>query len=157
MNLSKNFTLSEMVKSETALRKGIQNIPQQEHIEALKLLAENILQPCRDYFNKPIKVTSGYRTPELCIAIDSRPTSEHTKGIACDIELVGGANIDLLEYIITQLPFNAIISEYLSLSDPYAGWVHVSYIKETQNKILFKDHKIKYHRKTLQEIKELIA
>ena len=68
MNLSRNFTLSELTKSDTAIRKGINNNPNAEQIEKLKALCENILQPVRDHFGR-VKVTSGFRSPELCHAI----------------------------------------------------------------------------------------
>ena len=70
MELTRNFTLQELIKSDTAIRKGINNNPNAEQIEKLKLLCENILQPVRDHFGR-VKVTSGYRSDKLCIAIKS--------------------------------------------------------------------------------------
>ena len=78
MNLSRNFTLSELTKSDTAIRKGINNNPNAEQIEKLKALCENILQPVRDHFGR-VKITSGYRSPELCAAIGSSVNSQHAK------------------------------------------------------------------------------
>ena len=68
MQLSRNFSLQELIKSDTAIRKGIDNNPNADQIEKLKALCENILQPVRDHFGR-VKVTSGYRSPELCSAI----------------------------------------------------------------------------------------
>ena len=79
MNLSRNFTLQELIKSDTAIRKGINNNPNAEQIEKLKLLCENILQPVRDHFGR-VKVTSGFRSPELCHAVGSSVNSQHARG-----------------------------------------------------------------------------
>ena len=77
MELSKNFTLREMTRSQTATRKGIDNNPTGTHQSNLVLLCQNILQPLRDYYGRPLRVTSGYRSPELCIAIGSSVNSQH--------------------------------------------------------------------------------
>ena len=76
MNLSRNFTLQELIKSDTAVRKGINNNPNAGQIEKLKVLCENILQPVRDHFGR-VKVTSGFRSAELCIAVGSSIDSQH--------------------------------------------------------------------------------
>ena len=83
MNLSRNFTLQELIKSDTAIRLGIDNNPNDDQIEKLKALCENILQPVRDHFGR-VKVTSGYRSPELCQAIGSSVNSQHAKSEAAD-------------------------------------------------------------------------
>ena len=70
MNLTRNFTLSELTKSDTAIRKVINNNPNAEQVEKLKELCENILQPVRDHFGR-VKITSGFRSVDLCIAIGS--------------------------------------------------------------------------------------
>ena len=70
MQLSRNFSLQELTKSDTAIRKGIDNEPNADQIDKLKTLCEQILQPVRDHFGR-VKVTSGYRSPELCAAIGS--------------------------------------------------------------------------------------
>ena len=79
MELTRNFTLSELTKSDTAIRKGINNNPNAEQIEKLKTLCEKILQPVRDHFGR-VKVTSGFRSPELCQAIGSSINSQHSRG-----------------------------------------------------------------------------
>ena len=76
MQLSRNFSLQELIKSDTAIRKGIDNNPNADQVEKLKTLCEKILQPVRDQFGR-VKVTSGYRSPELCVAIGSSLTSQH--------------------------------------------------------------------------------
>ena len=83
MNLSRNFTLQELIKSDTAIRKGIDNNPNSDQIKKLQLLCERVLQPVRDQFGR-VKVTSGFRSPELCLAIGSSLESQHTKAEAVD-------------------------------------------------------------------------
>ena len=89
MQLSKNFSLEELTKSQTATRKGIDNTPSPEHQENLKRLCENVLQPVRDHFSRVVTITSGYRSPELCTAIGSKITSQHARGEAADFEIFG--------------------------------------------------------------------
>ena len=85
MQLSRNFSLQELTKSDTAIRRGIDNEPNADQIDKLKSLCENILQPVRDQFGR-VKVTSGYRSPELCVAIGSSLNSQHAKAEAVDFE-----------------------------------------------------------------------
>jgi hypothetical protein len=127
MNLTKNFTLSELTKSETALRRGLNNEPTQEIISALQLLAVNVLQPVRDHYAKGVKVNSGYRSPEVNAAVGGSRTSDHCKGQAADIEIPGVANAELAEYIKERLQFTQLILEFYTQGVPDSGWVHVSY------------------------------
>ena len=69
MKLSNNFSLNEMTKSQTAERKGISNNPSEDHMNSLKALCENVLQKVRDHYGKVVSISSGYRSPELCLAI----------------------------------------------------------------------------------------
>jgi zinc D-Ala-D-Ala carboxypeptidase len=94
MNLSRNFTLQELIKSDTAVRKGINNNPNAGQIEKLKDLCENILQPVRDHFGR-VKVTSGFRSEDLCLAIGSSRNSQHAKAEAADFECVGVDNAEV--------------------------------------------------------------
>ena len=87
MNLSNNFTLAELVKSQTAVRKNINNEPGTAEINNLIHLAETVLQPVREHFSKPVVISSGYRSPELCEAIGSSAKSQHAKGEAADFEI----------------------------------------------------------------------
>ena len=77
MNLTRNFTLSELTKSDTAIRKGINNNPSPEQIENLKALAVNVLQPVRSHFDKPLIISSGFRCAQLCLEIGSSINSQH--------------------------------------------------------------------------------
>ena len=127
MNLTKNFSLSELTKSQTAERKGIDNTPSPEHQENLKLLCTAILQPVRDHFSRVVTISSGYRSPELCTAIGSKITSQHAKGQAADFEIFGVSNKTLADYINSELHYDQLILEYWKESDPNSGWVHCSF------------------------------
>ena len=127
MNLTKNFSLLELTKSQTAERKGIDNTPSTEHQEHLKSLCTAILQPVRDHFGKVVTISSGYRSPELCTAIGSKITSQHAKGQAADFEIFGVSNKELADYIHEHLDYDQLILEYWKESDPNSGWVHCSY------------------------------
>ena len=132
--LSANFTLSEMVKSETALRHGLDNTPGQTEVDNLKLLAEKVLQPIRDHYKRGVKVNSGFRHPEVNAAVGGSKTSDHCKGQAADIEIPGVANADLAEWIKDNLEFTQLILEFYTPGVPDSGWVHVSYDKSNLKK-----------------------
>ena len=129
MNLSRNFTLSELIKSDTAIRKGINNNPNAEQIEKLKALCENILQPVRDHFGR-VKITSGFRSVDLCMAIGSSANSQHAKAEAADFECVGVDNAELADWIKDNLPYDQLIVEYYTPGEPNSGWIHCSYISD---------------------------
>jgi zinc D-Ala-D-Ala carboxypeptidase len=126
MNLTANFTLSEMVKSETALRHDMDNTPGEAEIAALRLLCEKILQPVRDHYGKGVKCNSGYRAPAVNQKVGGSPTSDHCKGQAADIEIPGVPNADLAVWIMENLEYTQLILEFYT-GAPDSGWVHVSY------------------------------
>ena len=128
MNLTENFSLNELTKSQTAERKGIDNTPSAEHQENLKSLCESILQPIRDHFSRVVTISSGYRSEKLCVAIGSKTTSQHAKGQAADFEIFGVSNKELADWINENLEYDQLILEYLKESDPNSGWVHCSYV-----------------------------
>ena len=134
MNLTKNFTLSEMTKSEAALRLGIDNQPNEQQLAALKLLAEKVLQPIRDHFQKGVKVNSALRTLPVNRAIGSGDNSDHVRGQAADIEIPGVPNVELAEWIKNNLEFRQLILEFYTPGVPDSGWVHVSYVPEDNKK-----------------------
>jgi len=134
MQLSGHFSLSELTKSQTAERKGISNKPTLEHIENLTELCTQILEPTRRNFGKPMVITSGYRSEELCEAIGSKTTSQHAKGEAADFEMFGLDNRSLAKYIKNNLIFDQLILEFYNQDDPSSGWVHCSYNKEENRK-----------------------
>jgi hypothetical protein len=127
MKLTENFSLSEMVKSETALRQNLDNTPSDAEIANLKLLAENVLQKVRDHYGKGVKVNSGFRHPNVNAAVGGSRTSDHCKGQAADIEIPGVANAELAKWIKENLKFTQLILEFYTPGVPDSGWVHVSY------------------------------
>ena len=147
MNLTRNFTLSELTKSDTAIRMDINNNPSAEQIEKLKALCENILQPVRDHFGR-VKVTSGFRSVDLCIAIKSSANSQHAKAEAADFECPGVDNAELADWIYKNLEPDQLILEFYTPGEPNSGWIHCSYISDKPRKQLLRayreDGKTKY-------------
>ena len=133
VTLSKNFTLTEFTKSQTALRLGIDNTPSEEHLAAAKLLFENVVQPVRDHFG-PTVINSGYRGPALNEAIGGASASQHCRGEAVDIECPGTPNYDVALWIEQNLDYDQLILEFYTPGIPDSGWVHVSYIPEGNRK-----------------------
>ena len=142
MKLSKNFTLSELTKSQTAVRKNIKNEPSTAHVENLIHLAETVLQPVRDHFGKPVAISSGYRSPELCEAIGSSSKSQHAKGEAADFEIPGVDNMQLAMWINKNTDFDQLILEFYEPGDPNSGWVHCSAVKEGSRAQVLKASKV---------------
>ena len=136
MLLSKNFSLLELTKSQTAERRGIENKPTAEHIENMVALCENILQPVRDQYGAFI-VSSGYRCPELCIAIGSSKDSQHAKGQAADFEVAGVSNYKLASWIEENLEFDQLILECFTGGN--TGWIHCSYVPDGRGETLTYD------------------
>ena len=128
MKLSKNLTLSEVVRSESAKRRGINNNPTAEHLENLKLLAEKVFQPIRNHFKGPIHISSGYRSKALNDSIKgASKTSQHSLGEAIDIDMDGTdiTNASVFNYIKDNLNFDQLIWEFGTDENP--SWVHVSH------------------------------
>jgi hypothetical protein len=127
MQLSKNLSLAEVMRSETAKRKGVSNMPTEAHIENFKLLAEKVFQPIREHFAVPIHISSGYRSAALNKAIGGSATSQHCSGEAIDIDMDGTAitNAAIFNYIKDNLEFDQLIWEFGTDANP--DWVHVSY------------------------------
>ena len=130
MQLSKNFSLKELTASQTADRHGISNNPSEDHMDNLKRLCDNVLQKVRDHYGKVVSVSSGYRSPELCVKIGSSAKSQHAKGQAADFEIFGVPNAELAKYIIDHLDFDQLILEFHNPEEPNSGWIHCSWIPE---------------------------
>ena len=111
MKLSRNFSLAELIKSDTAIRHGIDNNPNADQIEKLKLLCENILQPTRDEWGV-VSVSSGYRSPALCVAIGSSEKSQHARGQAADFECHSVDNKELFDWVTNNLDYDQAILEF---------------------------------------------
>lgn len=125
------------MKSATAIKHGIANEPSLEHLTNLKAVAINIFQPCRDYFGKPLAVTSGYRSPELNDLIGGSKRSQHSKGEALDLDaqVYGGfTNAELFHYIKDNLEFDQLIWEFGNDQEP--DWIHCSYTTNNRGEVL---------------------
>jgi zinc D-Ala-D-Ala carboxypeptidase len=124
VNFTKNFSLAEFTRSQTATRHGYDNTPPKAAIAALERLCMKVLQPLRDLIQSPIIVTSGYRSPSLNYAVGGSETSQHCLGQAADIYAIGISTAKLFDVIRKSgLPYDQVILE--NPSDD--GWVHVSY------------------------------
>ena len=142
MKLSENFSLSELTKSQTAVRKGINNEPGTAEIENLIHLAEAVLQPVREHFGKPVMISSGYRSPALCEAIGSSSKSQHARGEAADFEIHGVDNKELATWISKNTDFDQLILEFYNEGDPNSGWVHCSAVTEAPRKQVLRASKV---------------
>ncbi len=125
MQLSKNFTLKELTRSDYATRTGLDNTPSEAVIANLKNLASSILQPIRDRFGTVV-VNSGYRSPQVNKAIGGSKTSDHVEGLACDLEVPGMSNYALAKWCSENLIFKQLILEFYTPGHPDSGWVHIS-------------------------------
>jgi uncharacterized protein YcbK (DUF882 family) len=134
MQLSKNFYLSELTKSQTASRYGISNQPNSKQIENLKALCSNILQPVREHFGKPVIISSGYRSPLLNARIGGSRLSQHCFGQAADFEIPGLPNKEVAQWIRQNLDYDQLILEFYDGKNPNSGWIHCSYISATPRK-----------------------
>ncbi len=159
MRLSKNFTLQELIYSSTAMRLGIDNSPTKEGVLKLTLLATSLLQPLRERLGA-LRVTSGYRSPQLSEAIGSSANSQHCRYEAVDMQFVKRGKMDnLLIYqalIDLDLDFDQCILEFgnstKELDPTHPAWIHLSWkISDNRKQVLiaYKDenNKTKYRPK----------
>jgi zinc D-Ala-D-Ala carboxypeptidase len=131
MQLSKNFTLKELTKSDYASRNSIDNTPSSLVVNNLMLLTTKLLQPIRDEFGTVI-INSGYRSPQLNVAIGGSKTSDHVLGLAADIEVPNLSNYMLAKWCEQNLKFKQLILEFYTPGDVESGWVHISYGSKQQ-------------------------
>lgn len=124
--LSEHFSFGELIRSETAARKGIDNTPPDELIPKLQRLCEQLLEPIRAHYGKPFRPNSGYRSEELNREIGGSASSQHCLGEAVDIEIHGVSNYALSVWISENLKFDKLILECYHPGEPNSGWVHVS-------------------------------
>jgi zinc D-Ala-D-Ala carboxypeptidase len=131
--ISKHISWNEAVKSKTAEKNEIENIPNENQIQEMKKLAKNIFEPLREWAEHPIGVNSFFRSPELCLKLKSKATSQHTKGQAIDIDSLGDkSNADLFYYIKDNLNFDQLIWEFGDDENP--DWIHVSFVSNSANR-----------------------
>ena len=138
--LSQNFTIEELIYSDTANRLGIKNIPNTTQLRNLGCLCQNVLQPLRDKLGKPILVTSGFRNEELNRKIGGTPNSQHTRGQAADIIAYGLSDKELYDFIKNS----GIVYDQLILEQTKSGtWVHISYCSKLnrQQNLLYKNNR----------------
>jgi len=140
MQLSKNFSLQEMVFSPTAIKKGIANKPTEQHIKNMQVLAEKVLEPIREHMDCIVNISSGYRAHGLNAIIGGSATSQHCFGQAADIQ-VRGRNHEIYKFIKDNLQFDQIIWEFGTDDEP--SWVHVSYVEGKNRKQCLKAIKVK--------------
>lgn len=131
MKLTEHFTLSEFVRSETATNRHIGNTPTSEVIENLRALCRNVLEPARVAFGAPIYITSGYRCPALNKAVGGKPTSQHLRGEAADLQVKGVQNLRKLYRMIKD---HGVFDQLLYESNGAKKWIHVSY-KQSGNRL----------------------
>ena len=133
VRLSKNFSLQEYTKSQTATRQGLDNTPGEEHMASAEALFQKVVQPVRENFGVTV-INSGYRGPALNEAVGGSSNSQHCKGEAVDIECPGTGNYDVAKWIEETLEFDQLILEFYTPGIPDSGWVHVSYKSEGNRK-----------------------
>lgn len=136
MKVSKHLTLEELTHSETAIKLGIINQPNQVQLANLIRLAEKVFEPAREHFNVPIHISSGYRIMNLNQAVKGSVTSQHCKGEAIDIDMQGSkvTNAILFHWIKDNLKFDQLLWEFGTKENP--DWLHVSYSDKNRNQVL---------------------
>ena len=147
MKISHNVSYAEAIHSNTAKRRGIDNTPNPSQVENMKITAEKIFQPLREWVGGPIKINSFFRSPELNEKIGGSKTSQHCKGQAIDIDDVYGhkTNAEMYNWIKENLNFDQMIWEFGTDMNP--NWVHISYVSEEDNRNrCLKAYKDKYNK-----------
>ncbi len=147
-----NFRYGEFVKSDTAIRHGIINMPDNTEWGRIEILAKRILQPVRAKFGR-IRITSGFRTPELCIKLGSTRKSSHTFGMAADFEPVSVKirMFDIVDWMYESLNFDTLIAEYWP-----EGWIHCSYVAGTdRHRLKIKDPNHNYELVDFSDLKRI--
>jgi len=132
--ISKHISDKEGVYSNTAIRRGIDNKPNEDQLKCMELLANEVFEPLRNYVAKPIKINSFFRSPDLNTAIGGSKTSQHCKGQAIDIDDTFGhmSNAQMYHWIKDNLDFDQMIWEFGDDNNP--NWVHVSYVSPEKNR-----------------------
>ena len=134
-NISENISFKEATYSQTASKLKIKNNPTETHIKNMKTVAEKVFQPLREFAGHPIRINSFYRSADLCEAIKSSRTSQHTKGQAIDLSTMGEkTNAELFEFIKDNLDFDQTIWEFGNDEEP--DWIHCSYTTENRREVL---------------------
>jgi hypothetical protein len=140
-NISKHISYREATRSDTALRKGIDNTPSVEQLESMEAIAERVFEPLREWVGGPVKVNSFFRSPELNVAVGGSTKSQHCKGEAIDLDDTFGykTNAEMFNYIKNNIEFDQLIWEFGDDENP--AWVHVSYISPQNRRKCLKAYK----------------
>lgn len=150
--MAPNFRYREFIKSDTATRLGIINEPNEEQWQSIERVAGNIIQPVREKFGR-IRITSGFRCVDLCLAVGSNPKSNHARGEALDFEPLdlNISMVDIVKWIHKNLQYRELIAEYFP-----DGWIHVAYrINNNVKKLKLKDDTHNYSRITIRELNSI--
>jgi hypothetical protein len=147
--MDRQVSLKELLFSETATRLGINNTPTDEILINLQTLIHEVINPIVNNFGD-IKITSGYRSPELCLKIGSSIKSQHCLGMAVDFEVLGVSNQEVSLWIVNHLEFDQCILEYWSPENPNSGWVHCSFNKSGNRKMYLRAYKA--NNRTVYEV-----
>ena len=134
--LSKHFHLSEFTKSQTASRRGISNTPNAQQVQSLRLLCEKVLEPVREHYERPVNISSGFRSAALNRAIGGSRTSQHSQGQAADFEIAGISNVEVCRWMEKTLNYDQLILEFYTPGIANSGWIHVSYKEPYRNQEL---------------------
>jgi putative chitinase len=135
MNLTEHFTLEELTVSPTAKRLKLPNTPTAEHIANMKYVCQQILEPVRVHFGKPVQINSSYRSPAVNKAVGGSPTSQHSNGEAVDFEIPGISNKVVADWVADNLIFDQVILEFYNAKDgANSGWVHASIKRNGKNR-----------------------
>ena len=136
----REVSLKELLFSETATRLAIPNEATNEILINLQTLIQEVINPIVNHF-EDIKITSGYRSPELCLKIGSSIKSSHTLGQALDCEVLGVDNRELADWVVNNLEYDQVILEFWKPEEANSGWVHISYNKENNRKMYLRAYK----------------
>ena len=133
-NISKHVSYKEGVRSNTALRLGIENTPNAEQLEKMEIVAKKVFEPLREWVGGPIKVNSFFRGEKLNKAVGGSTKSQHMSGQAMDIDDGFGhrSNADMYGFIKENLNFDQMIWEFGDDENP--DWVHVSFVSKEENR-----------------------
>jgi hypothetical protein len=133
--ISKNISFKEAIRSNTALRRGIENTPGSYERSNMEIIAEKIFEPLREWVGGPVKINSFFRCEKLNRAIGGAKRSQHMEGRAMDLDDTFGhkTNAEMFEYIRKNLSFDQLIWEFGDDKNP--DWIHVSYVSQDQNRL----------------------
>jgi len=129
--ISKHISTKEATASQTAVRRGIKNTPDDETLQRMKLVAERCFEPLREWYGKPIVISSFYRSPELNKAIGGSETSQHCFGEAIDID-TDNDNLKLFNWLRSNVEFDQLLFEFGDDNGP--DWIHISYTERRPNR-----------------------